>query len=408
MRFLTELLEGLRIAMQAVWANKLRALLTTLGIIIGIATVTTMFTVINGIEQGFDRSMDMLGTNVYTIERTPDGFDNDWWKYRSRPRIREELAYYIDDRKSENLEFVTPVSYAGFSIQYQDRRISGTFARAATPALADINNFELDAGRFYNETDYQRGRPVAVIGMGVANELFPIENPIGKRIRVGGQRLEVIGVLEEQGKFLGLISFDEQVMLPLTTFKRLYDSDPYIEVQAKAASPDVMVAAFDELTGLTRAFRGLDALDDDNFAIQSTDAFEQQTSGVKGAIYGVGLFLTALSLLVGGIGVMNIMFVSVKERTREIGIRKAIGAPRRAILTQFLIEAVVVCLLGGLIGVGIAALAAMAIDQVFTAQLSPATVGLAFSICVGVGVGFGFVPAWTAAKARPIEALRYE
>ncbi|MEM8558549.1 MAG: ABC transporter permease, partial [Bacteroidota bacterium] len=395
-------------AMQAVWANKLRALLTTLGIIIGIATVTTMFTVINGIENGFDRSMDMLGTNVYTIERTPDGFDNEWWRYRSRPAIREELAYYIDARKSEVLTHVTPVSYAGFSIQYQDRRISGTFARAATPALADINNFELEMGRFYNETDYQRGRPVAVIGMGVANELFPIENPIGKRIRVGGQRLEVIGVLEEQGKFLGLISFDEQVMLPLTTFKRLYDSDPYIEVQAKAVSPELMPAALDELTGLTRAYRGLDALEDDNFAIQSTDAFEQQTAGVKGAIYGVGLFLTALSLLVGGIGVMNIMFVSVKERTREIGIRKAIGAPKRAILTQFLIEAVVVCMLGGAIGVLIAAGLAGVIDQFFTAELSAGTVGLAFSICVGVGVGFGFVPAWTAAKARPIEALRYE
>ncbi|MEM8599848.1 MAG: ABC transporter permease [Bacteroidota bacterium] len=189
MRFFSELLEGLRIAMQAVWANKLRALLTTLGIIIGIATVTTMFTVINGIEQGFDRSMDMLGTNVYTIERTPDGFDNDWWKYRSRPAIEEELAYYIDERKSATLTHVVPVSYAGFSIQYQDRRISGTFARASTPELADINNFELEAGRFYNATDYQRGRPVAVIGMGVADELFPIENPIGKRIRVGGERL---------------------------------------------------------------------------------------------------------------------------------------------------------------------------------------------------------------------------
>ncbi|MEM6782280.1 MAG: ABC transporter permease [Bacteroidota bacterium] len=408
MRFFTELVEGLRIAMQAVWANKLRALLTTLGIIIGIATVTTMFTVINGIEQGFDRSMDMLGTNVYTIERTPDGFDNDWWRYRSRPAIEEELATYIDERKSPVLTHVVPVSYAGFAIQYKDRRISGTFVRASTPELADINNFELESGRFYNATDYQRGRPVVVIGKGVATEIFPIENPIGKRIRVGGQRLEVIGVLEEQGKFLGLISFDEQVMLPLTTFKRLYDSDPYIEVQAKAASTELMPVALDELTGLTRAQRGQDALDDDNFAIQSTDAFEQQTAGVKGAIYLVGLFLTALSLLVGGIGVMNIMFVSVRERTREIGIRKAIGAPRRAILMQFLIEAVVVCMIGGVIGVGLAGLAAIAIDQFFTAQLSAGTVALAFSICVGIGVGFGFVPAWTAAKARPIEALRYE
>ena len=406
--FWSELVEGFRIAFVAVWASKLRALLTTLGVIIGIATVTTMFTVINGIENGFDRSMDMLGSNVFTIERTPDGFNNEWWRYRSRPAIKEELATYIDRRKSDAITHVAPVTYGGYSVQYEGRRVEQTFTRASTPALADINSFELDEGRFYTDTDLRGGRPVAVIGKGIARELFPIGTPVGKRIRVGGQRFEVVGVLAEQGKFLGLVSFDEQVMIPLTTFKRLFRSDPYIEVQAKAASPERADEARDELIGLARAARGLDAMEDDNFAVQSTSAFADQTAGVKAVIYGVGLFLTALSLLVGGIGVMNIMFVSVKERTREIGIRKAVGAPRRAILFQFLVEAVVVCMVGGVIGVAAAAGLAALIDQVFTAELSVGTVVLAFSICVGVGVVFGFVPAWSAARARPIEALRYE
>ena len=405
---LTELWEGLRIALRAVWANKLRAMLTTLGIIIGITTVTTMFTVINGIERGFDRSMAMLGTNVLNVERTPDGFGNDWWKYRNRPPIEEEIADYVAERNPRYLSAVAPVAYSGRAVQYEEHNLPSVFIRASTPELARINDFGLTAGRFYNDTDQRRARPVAVIGSEVAEQLFPIETPLGKRIRVGGQRLEVIGVLEKQGKFLGLFSFDEQIIIPLSTYKRLFSEDPYIEVQAKVPAAELMGKAQDELTGLVRAARRLGPMEEDNFAIQRNDAFAQQTAGVKGAIYGVGLFLTALSLLVGGIGVMNIMFVSVKERTREIGIRKAIGAPRRAILLQFLIEAVTVCSLGGLIGVGLAFGFATLINQVFTAYLSVGTVVLAFCICVGVGIVFGFVPAWTAARSQPIEALRYE
>ena len=405
---ITELWEGLRIALRAVWANKLRAMLTTLGIIIGITTVTTMFTVINGIERGFDRSMAMLGTNVLNVERTPDGFDNEWWKYRNRPPIREDIADYIGERNPRYLSAVAPVAYSGRSVQYEDRNIPGVFVRASTPALALINDFGLTAGRFYGDTDQRRARPVAVIGSEVAARLFPIGSPLGKRIRVGNQRLEVIGVLEKQGKFLGLFSFDEQIVIPLSTYKRLYSEDPYMEIQAKVPSAELMAKAEDELTGLVRAARRLGPTEENDFAIQRNDAFAQQTAGVKGAIYGVGLFLTALSLLVGGIGVMNIMFVSVKERTREIGIRKAIGAPRRAILLQFLIEAITVCSLGGIVGVALAFGFATLINQVFTAYLSVETVMLAFGICVGVGVVFGFVPAWTAARAQPIEALRYE
>ena len=405
---ITELWEGLRIALRAVWANKLRAMLTTLGIIIGITTVTTMFTVINGIERGFDRSMAMLGTNVLNVEQTPDNFSNDWWKYRNRPPIREDIATYIEERNPRYISAVAPVAYLGRAVQYKDRNLPSVFIRASTPAFAEIQNFELTAGRFFGETDQRRARPVAVIGKTVADELFPVENPLGKRIRVGGRRLEVIGVLAEQGKFLGLFSFDEQILIPLSTYKRLFSEDPYLEIQAKVPSAELMDEAQDELTGLVRAARRLDPMEEDNFAIQRNDAFAQQTAGVKGAIYGVGLFLTALSLLVGGIGVMNIMFVSVKERTREIGIRKAIGAPRRAILLQFLIEAVTVCSLGGIVGVALAFGFATLINQVFTAYLSVGTVMLAFGICVGVGVVFGFVPAWTAARAQPIEALRYE
>lgn len=392
-------------ALVTIWANKLRALLTTLGIIIGIVSVTAMFTTINGIERGFDRSMAMLGTNVINVVRIPD-FTNEWWRYRNRPRITEDIAEAISER-AEHIEAVAPVAFSMRSVHYQDQRLDQVFLRASTPALAEVSSLDLDQGRFFTSQENQAARNVCVIGIDVAELLFPVGSPIGKNIRVGGHRFTVVGVLVKQGKFLGLFSFDEQVILPLQAYKKLFGSRPYLEIQAKAVSAEAMERAEDEMLGIVRLARRLGPMEEENFALERQDAFETQISGVKGAIYGVGLFLTGLSLLVGGIGVMNIMFVSVKERTREIGIRKALGATRRAILAQFLVEAVVVCMIGGLIGIGLSFLVTALINQVFTAVLSPATVMIAFAICVGVGVTFGFIPAWSAARLHPIEALRY-
>ncbi|HLT48691.1 MAG TPA: ABC transporter permease [Rubricoccaceae bacterium] len=404
---LFEFAESVRMALVTIWANKLRALLTTLGIIIGIVSVTAMFTTINGIERAFDRSVAMLGTNVVNVQRMPDGFTVEWWRYRNRPRLTEGVSEAVAER-AETIASVAPVAFAVEPVTSGRQRLDNIFIRASTPALADVTGLDLDQGRFFGETDHRAARPVAVIGQTVAEELFPAGSPLGKHIRIGGQRFEVIGVLVEQGKFLGLFSFDEQVVIPLTTYKKWYESEPDLVVQAKVREGVPMEAAMDELTGVVRVARGLDPIEEEDFALSPQDSFRQQLAGVTGAIYAVGLFLTGLSLLVGGIGVMNIMFVSVKERTREIGIRKALGATRRAILAQFLVEAVVVCMIGGVIGIALSAGVTALINQVFTAYLSPFTVALAFFICVGVGVVFGFIPAWSAARAHPIEALRYE
>ncbi len=407
MTFLTELVEGLRIALRAIGANKLRALLTTLGIIIGIVSVTATFTTINGIERGFDRSMEMIGTDALFVQRFPWFAMGDWWDYRNRRPIEEDVIPVIR-RHVPSAAAVAPVTGTMQAIERRGQRLGGLYIEGSTAEYPETGGVELSAGRFYTEPEVRGARHVAVLGADVVDELFPVEDPVGKQLRIGGERFTVIGVTARRGKFLGLASVDNRAAIPLTTLEKLFGRQRDVAVKVRVAEAASMDEAEDELVGAMRLARGLDPMEKDDFSINRQEMFRQQIGGVKGAIYGVGLFLTGLALLVGGIGVMNIMFVSVRERTREIGIRKAVGATRRAILAQFLIEAVVVCLIGGLIGVGIAAGVTALINQVFTAVLSPAIVLLAFGICVGVGVVFGFVPAWRAASSRPIEALRYE
>lgn len=409
-RFVFEIVEGVRIAGQAIWANKLRSVLTTLGIVIGIASVTGMATVINGIEASFQQSLSSFGSNVLYVQVWPEGRTSQWWKYINRPEIDPALADAID-RRSRYAEVTMsrvdedyPVNRGGRSLE--DVEVNGVGA-----VYPRIQSVELEQGRFFSRDEARSARSVIVLGATVADELFPVVSPLRKEIRVGGHEFSVIGVLEKQGGGLFGGGLDGEVLVPFDAFDAQWGvRDRNVEVSVKIDPSASMAEGETEIIGITRVERGLGPAEENNFEVVQRSDVQEEFAPVKAGIYGVGIFLTALALVVGGIGVMNIMFVSVKERTQEIGIRKAVGAKKRTILLQFLIEAVIICLIGGIIGVGISAGIAAVVRSTLgvAASLPVSTVALAFGICTAVGVGFGLAPAWTGAQAEPVEALRYE
>ena len=399
------------IALRAIRVNKLRSILTTLGIIIGIVSVTAMATVVNGIENDFEEDMAELGTDVIYIERWPwvGGPGIKWWEYINRPNITADLARAVE-RRSKLAVAAAPVVRTSRTVRFGSRILNSVTIQGSTVAYPLVHTVDLASGFFYTAFDDRSARNVCVIGAGIADRLFPVEEPLGKVISISGSRYQVIGVMVRKGSGAeGPSGVDLEVKIPFNTFKKQFGTSRRdVSVQVKVANATLIEEAKDELTGILRVARGLDAREDDDFTINEQQTLRAQLAPIKAVIYSIGIGLTALALLVGGIGVMNIMFVSVKERTREIGIRKAVGAKRRTILAQFLIEAVVVCMVGGVVGVLLSLPITLLVQMILPATIDAGVVALAFGICVAIGTIFGLAPAWTAAKAEPIQALRYE
>jgi putative ABC transport system permease protein len=281
--------------------------------------------------------------------------------------------------------------------------VSGTtfqYINAAGVALAD--------GRFFTAEESSGGRPVAVIGAVVAENLYPREDPIGTTIRVGGHPYTVIGVAEKQGGMFGQFTSDNRVFVPLYAFQNQFGSRRDVTIQVRVPDMAQMEDAKLELEGIMRKIRNLPPGKPNDFNINQQEILTDFFGGVTLVIATVGLFITGMSLFVGGIGIMNIMFVSVTERTKEIGIRKAIGAKRRNILTQFLVESAALCLIGGLIGLSIAFPLSLVVDQFLPTAMPVSVVFISIGISLAVGVVSGFLPAYRAARMDPVEALRYE
>ncbi len=406
---LGNLYEGAKIALHAIWANKVRAFLTTFGIIIGIVSVTTMATVIDGINRGFESSLDMLGKDVLYVQKWPWSFGPDykWWNYINRPEMKAGYADKIMEY-SHLVSAVAPLAQRNADVRYQGKDANNVQLTGTTQAYMKTSNVDIAEGRFFTEEENHTGRQVCVVGADIVDALFPYGRPLGKTIRISGHDFRIIGLLEKQGRFLGIQSFDNQIIIPLKAYSKYFSIRRNMALQVKYSSDEALQTGQYELEGIMRRIRGLDPLQKDDFAINKLDIFRAQYDAMTNVIYMIGLFLTALALFIGGIGVMNIMFVSVKERTREIGIRKAIGARSSQILTQFLIEAVVICSLGGLVGVILTGVIVHYINSFFVAYMDWTTVIVAFVITTLTGVIFGYLPARKASVADPIESLGYE
>lgn len=406
--FLLQVKESFFIAIQSIRANKLRSLLTTLGIVIGILSVTSMNMLMSGIDSAFKQSLAMLGSDVLYVDKFP-WFTNrdDFWAFRNRPNLTEDQ---IDALKKESKYalYVTPTAFNSAEIKRGENSVPGIFVSGVSEDQLKVSNLDLSNGRFITDTENAGARNVIVLGADAATSLFPNEDPIGKRVTLGNQPYSVVGVMAKQGKFLGLFSQDNQVMIPISTFKKYFGLRRGIRINVKIVNPQMIEEAKDEITFILRKSRKLDAAEPDNFAINQQEAFKQQLDGISIVIASVGLFITSLSLIVGMIGVMNIMFVSIKERTREIGVRKALGATRKVILTQFLIEAMTISLIGGVIGLTLSAFLKPLLDNFFVAELPVGVIMVAIFLSLAVGLVAGIIPANSAAKQDPIEALRYE
>ena len=405
-----ELSEGLSIAWRAIRANKIRAALTMLGIFIGITAVVLMSTAIKGIDNSIQNGVSALGSDVLYIDKWAWFSNDEWWTMRNRRNIDMEDFHRFKDL-ARLPSAVAPVTNSVQTIKYGDRKVEMVFLNGSNADYVKTTNFDFDLGRFYSEAEGDGSRNVAVLGSEISSKLFPRGDALDKTIKIGPINFKVVGVLTEQGStMLGAFNPDNQVFIPIGTIFKNFTSRHFgtVTINVRAANPELLEDTKAEAESIMRKIRGLSYDQPNDFTINQQEGLTGFLDSITIVIKIAGLFITGLSLFVGAIGIMNIMFVSVKERTREIGLRKAIGAKRRTILAQFLLESSVICLIGGIIGLIAAVLLSLMLNQFFPTSIQYDVVILAILISLLTGVISGFAPAYTAAKMDPVDALRYE
>jgi putative ABC transport system permease protein len=409
--FVYVITESFFTAVRALKANKNRAILTTLGIVIGILAIATTMTVSNGLANNFKESISAVGSDVLHVSRMPWIITGDFFRYRNRPRISykqcQELAQRMKSTKAVNIATGTRRNIKFRSTVLENISVIGTSEK-----LTLLSNAVPEHGRFFSGVDVQNRKFVCVIGNEIRDLLFSNADPLQKDIKIGRSTFRVIGVMEKQGSggFFGGPNFDRRIYIPVTSFIKAYgSSNRQFEIAAKAPSHEALEDFRYELVGEMRTIRKLSPTEEDNFSINSMDSLLSAYNTVMGVVILIGFIITSFSLFVGGIGVMNIMLVSVTERTREIGLRKAIGAKRRIILTEFLFESCCLCAVGGTIGLIFSYGVAAIINKfVMPAAVSLPVIIIGILVSFLVGIFSGLFPAMRASRLNPIEALQYE
>jgi len=409
------LIDNFRLAFGTFLGNPLRSLLTLLGIVIGVATVVSMMGLIEGLKLKVNRDLTQLGANVFEVSKRPSGVvmgpGFDWRKYQKRPDLTlEDLRAVQDNCPSVSVASATQYKNAQKIVSARAETKGNVEVIGGTAGWSETNGVSMGAGRFFVETEDLDARDVVVLGTDVADTLFPNQDPVGGEIRVKGHPLTVVGVLQRRGSFMGMMSMDNQVVIPLRTMQRIYGSLKYMEIDVQARDAASFTKAQDEVIAVLRRRRAVAPNEENNFEITTNESNYKMVNDLSSVITVAGVGVCLLSLVVGGIGILNIMLVSVMERTKEIGIRKALGARKIRILAQFATEAVVLAMVGGvlglLLGFGISSGVRWVIG--IPTVVPPWAVALALFMSSGVGLLFGIYPAARAARLDPVEAMRAE
>ncbi len=404
--------DNFRLAFSTFWGHRLRSMLTLLGIVIGAATVVSMMALLEGLRNKVDEDLTGLGSNGFQIQKFPNGFGNfDFDRLSKRPNLtiedRDDIERRLPDiiaATGEAWDFGVKISTDRYETRPNIQVAGGTADFFLTNAM------DIASGRAFNVQEVADGERLAVLGSNVADVLFPGVDPIGHEVRIRTRPFRVIGLIKRKGAFVGGFQQDDVVVIPINAFFPLWGKNRSLNISMQAATPEILPRAMEEVRQLVRRRHNLKPQQEDDFFIFSnesaTQAFNQISSVVTAASFGVCL----LSLIVGGIGILNIMLVSVTERTQEIGVRKALGARRRRILGQFATEAIMLSLVGGILGVLGGALVAFLARWAFNFPTSVPTwaVALALAMSSGVGLIFGIYPAARAARLDPVEAMRTE
>ena len=412
MLFLTLFKESILFAIQALITNKLRSFLSLLGITIGIFAIISVFTMTDSLEKKLRDSVKSLGDDVIYIQKWPWTFGPEypWWRYMMRPVPNISELSDVEKLSHKGQAFAFMVSANG-TAKYRNNSVENSNLNCVSHQYDKVRSFDISKGRYFSEAESASGRAICVIGNTIAEGLFGNEDPVGKEIKVRGSKLMVVGVMKKEGESMLGNNVDTQILIPINYARNLVDLrsdrfEPMIMAKARAGvSNDELV---DELTGIMRAIRKLKPIADDDFALNQTSMISSQVGDLFNVVGIAGWIIGGFSILVGGFGIANIMFVSVKERTNLIGIQKSLGAKNYFVLLQFLAESVMLSVIGGLIGLLLIYAGTFVVESAMEMEISltRSNIILGITISALIGVVSGFVPAYNASQLDPVEAIR--